>query len=71
MSDDLRKALEDIASGEAFRQQRFAEDDAEDYYLGVQRAVQTRARQALASALASSPPKVKGHPSGFGHGRRQ
>jgi hypothetical protein len=43
----LRAALKQIASGEAFRCQRFAEDDDADYFLRVQRQVQIIARQAI------------------------
>jgi hypothetical protein len=40
-------ALEKIASGEAFREQRFAEDDDAEYFLRAQRNVQKLARATL------------------------
>lgn len=43
----LREALERFASGEAFRCQRFAEDDDAEYFLRAQRGVQAAARSAL------------------------
>lgn len=46
----LQKALEPIASGEAFREMRFAEDSDADYFLRVQRNVVSRARTALQGA---------------------
>ncbi len=48
----LREALERIASGEAFRCQRFAEDDDAEYFLRAQRDVQSFARQALSATPA-------------------
>ena len=41
-----RDALTSIADGEAFRMQRFAEDDDVDYFLRCQREVQKLARPA-------------------------
>ena len=47
-ADTLQRALEEIASGEAFRGQRFAEDDDAEYFLRVQRELVTSARSTLA-----------------------
>jgi hypothetical protein len=62
-----REALERIANGEAFRCQRFAEDDDAEYFLRAQRNVQQVARTALS-------PKGEGvtdEPKGEGdHGPR-
>jgi len=49
------KALEDIASGRAFRQQRFAEDDDADYFLRAQRSVQKLAAEVVKSTTLSQP----------------
>ena len=43
----LCETLEKIKSGEAFREQRFAEDDDADYFLRAQRSVQRLAAEAL------------------------
>jgi hypothetical protein len=45
----LEEALRSIADGEAFRMQRFAEDNDADYFLRAQRHVQLFARAALST----------------------
>lgn len=46
-NERLREALERISNGEAFREQRFAEDNDAEYFLRAQRKVMLAARAAL------------------------